>query len=472
MKRKNIILGLMTAGLLSLSPLLRAQEQRSGQAVLEEALDAPQHLSLEDAVDFAIQHNKSLQASQLDIALYRKKVMEAASAGIPQINGSLGFSSYFGADLKMGSSMAPLMQLIGQLANFHGIEIPEEMINSSSSTGMKMEDGLNAAVSAQWTFSGQWIVGIQIAKIALRLAEQQTDISELDIKGNIYNSYYTVLVCEHLLKILEENLKNMQEIQTHTENMYNAGSLEISDVDQIRITVGQLKNTKLAMERTVDVNYNLLRIQLGLKAGTPIVLTDPLEKFLGEDAFAMWVSKEFDVNENLSYQATLTQEKIQQKSLTSAYMACVPTLSAGYNYQYQIIKGGFMNIPHTATVSLNVPIFGGLQRASKISQAKISLQQTRLNKSLLEDQLHLQEAQYRYNLQNANENYKLQKANVEVAKSVLGHYQAKFRVGSISSLDLTQANNNYLSAENNYTSACLDLLQAQTELLKLYNELP
>ena len=129
-------------------------------------------------------------------------------------------------------------------------------------------------------------------------------------------------------------------------------------------------------------------------------------------------------------------------------------------------------MPHTATVSLNVPIFGGLQRASKISQAKISLQQTRLNKSLLEDQLHLQEAQYKYNLQNANENFKLQKENMEVAKSVLGHYQAKFEVGAISSLDLTQANNNYLGAANNYTSACLDLLQAQTELLKLYNELP
>ena len=49
--------------------------------------------------------------------------------------------------------------------------------------------------------------------------------------------------------------------------------------------------------------------------------------------------------------------------------------------------------------------------------------------------------------------------------------QYKYNAGAVSSLDLTQANNNYLTAENNYTSACLTLLQAQTQLEKLYNEL-
>ncbi|MDE7101595.1 MAG: TolC family protein, partial [Bacteroidales bacterium] len=102
---------------------------------------------------------------------------------------------------------------------------------------------------------------------------------------------------------------------------------------------------------------------------------------------------------------------------------------------------------------------------------QITLQQVQLNKRLLEDNLMLQEAQYKYNLQSALDNYDLQKENVKVAKSVLGHYQAKYEAGAISSLDLTQANTNYLTAENNYMSSCLELLQAQTNLLKLYNEL-
>ena len=401
-----------------------------------------QTLSLEDAVSFALEHNKSLKASRLNMDLYKKKVMEVVSNGIPQINAGLSYQTNFGQEMDLG----PM--------------------------SIKMEDNMSVTASASWmVINGQWIVGIQSAKIAQNLAAQQSAVDELDVKSNIYNSYYIVLVTEHLVKIVEANLEDMTKIQKHTENLYAAGALEESDVDQIRITVGQLNNTLLSMKRTLDVNYNLLRIQLGLKAGTPLTLTDPLEAFLGEEGITKLFSIEFDVTDNLTYQTTLTQEQLQKKALSAAKWACGPTLSAGYSYQYQVIEGGFMSIPHTAQVQLNVPIFSGLQRKAKIDQEKITLQQVQLNKSLLEDNLMLQEAQYKYNLQSALDNYDLQKENVKVAKSVLGHYQAKYEAGAISSLDLTQANTNYLTAENNYMSSCLELLQAQTNLLKLYNEL-
>lgn len=422
----------------------KRMEAEKQEAASEDATSQPQTLSLQDAVSFAVDHNKSLKASRLNIELQQKMITEAISAGIPQINANLGYQTNFGQSVDMGET---------------GFSI-------------KMEDNLTLGASASWTvLNGEWIVGIQTAKIAKTLASQQVDADALDIKSTIYNSYYTILVCERLVQILQENLENMSRILEHTQNMYKAGTVEISDVDQIRITVGQLNNSLLSMERTLDVNYNLLRIQLGLKAGTPITLTDHLEDFLGEEGFANLALKDFDINNNLQYQLTLTQEELQKKAVSAKKWAYAPTLSAGYNYQYQIVSGGFMTIPHTATVTLSVPIFSGLQRKSQLDQEKITLQQTQLNKSLLEDQLRLNEAQYKYDLQNATENYNLQKENVEVAKSVLGHYQAKFNVGNISSLDLTQANNNYLEAENNYTSACLDLLEAQTNLLKLYNEL-
>lgn len=458
MRRKTaflVFLGLLCGGTAS----AQSPSQESGQpesqkekrieaekqeAAAEEAVSQPQTLSLQDAVGFAVEHNKSLKASRLNIELQQKMITEAISAGIPQINANLNYQTNFGQSVSMGET---------------GLSI-------------KMEDNFTLGASASWTvLNGEWIVGIQTAKIAKTLASQQVDADALDIKSTIYNSYYTILVCERLVQILQENLDNMSQILEHTQNMYNAGSVEISDVDQIRITVGQLNNSLLSMERTLDVNYNLLRIQLGLKAGTPITLTDRLDDFLGEEGFANLALKDFDINNNLQYQLTLTQEELQKKAVSAKKWAYAPTLSAGYNYQYQIVSGGFMTIPHTATVTLSVPIFSGLQRKSQLDQEKITLQQTQLNKSLLEDQLRLNEAQYKYDLQNATENYNLQKENVEVAKSVLGHYQAKFNVGNISSLDLTQANNNYLEAENNYTSACLDLLEAQTNLLKLYNEL-
>lgn len=66
MKKKILLFGLMMA---SMASLPQAQERPSGSIVPEEVLDTPQRLSLEEAVDFAVQHNKSLQISNLDVDL-------------------------------------------------------------------------------------------------------------------------------------------------------------------------------------------------------------------------------------------------------------------------------------------------------------------------------------------------------------------------------------------------------------------
>ena len=405
--------------------------------------DAPQNLSLEEAVNVALKYNKELQASQMNIELRNKMVLEAISQGLPQINGSLNYSTNFKYKMQFGGN------------------------------NITMKDQSNLGVSvSQLLFSGQWILGIQTSKIAKQISSQQVDVTELDIKETVYNSYYTVLVSERLMDIVRENLKNMSEIQQHTENMYKVGTAEVTDVDQIRITVGQLKNSLLAMERTVDVNYNLLRLQLGLAAGTPLKLTDQLQRFLEEDGFLKLSAQQFDINANLQYQLMQTQEDLQKKMVGLKKWAYAPTIAANYNFTYKILKPDFdMSPKHSAAITMNIPVFSGLQRKAQLDQEKITLEQTTLNKSLLEDQLNLQEEQLKFALKNALEDYNLQKDNIQVARKVLENYRNKYNAGAVSSLDLTQANNNYLTAENNYTAACLTLLQAQTQLEKLYNEL-
>ena len=408
------------------------------------AQEAPQTISLQQAVEFAIKHNKELQASQMNIELYRQKVRESVSQGLPQINGTMTYTTNFGYKMDFG----------GQT--------------------IKMKDQSNLGVSLQQLlFSSEWILGMQTSKIAVTMTEQEVESSELDIVENIYNSYYTVLVTERMLEILRQNLENMNEIYKHTENMYNAGTVEITDVDQIRINVGQLKNSMLSMERTVAVNYNLLRLQLGLEAGAPVKLSDGLEVFLDNDKSSRLYLEKFDINNNVSYQLINTQTELNKKLLGIEKWSYAPTIAGSYNFNYKILKPALdMSPKHTAGLTMNIPIFSGMQRDSKVKQAKITLEQTYLQKSLLEDQLNVQDEQLKFNLKNAMENYSLQKENIDVATRVLQNYQRKYEQGAVSSLDLTQANTNYLQAETNYTEAVLTLLQAQVSLEKLYNQLP
>ena len=75
------------------------------------------------------------------------------------------------------------------------------------------------------------------------------------------------------------------------------------------------------------------------------------------------------------------------------------------------------------------------------------------------------------NLQSSLENYFTQMENVEVAQSVYDSYNRKFQQGMATSLDLTQANSNYLDAESNYLTAILEVMNAKLALDKLMNNL-
>ncbi|HDR68447.1 MAG TPA: TolC family protein, partial [Bacteroidaceae bacterium] len=180
----------------------------------------------------------------------------------------------------------------------------------------------------------------------------------------------------------------------------------------------------------------------------------------------------FNIESNVTYQIMKTQENISKKLVELEQWNYAPTIAGFYNYNEKIMTTGFdMNPNHLAGLTLSMPIFSSGMRKARVDQAKINYQVTQTNRSILEDQLHLQDKQYRYNLQNALENYDTQKENVEVAKSVYNSYRLKFEQGMASSLDLTQANSNYLDAEGNYINAIMEVLHAKLQLDKLKNTL-
>jgi len=168
----------------------------------------------------------------------------------------------------------------------------------------------------------------------------------------------------------------------------------------------------------------------------------------------------------------MVQEQIGEKGIDMQKWAYAPTLVGFYNYKEKIMTSGFdMSPNHAAGFTMSIPIFSGGTKSAKMSQAKIELDKTARNISLLKDQLALQNSQLNFNLTSAYENYQTQKENVDVAKRVYNSIKDKYQQGILSSLELTQANGNFLQAENNYVSSVLDLLKSKLALDKLYNNL-
>jgi outer membrane protein TolC len=336
-----------------------------------------------------------------------------------------------------------------------------------------MSDQFTAKLQvAQLLFSGQYFIGIQTARLAKMISQQALESSEVDTKEAVINSYYLVLISEASLDMLIQNLENLYTMLDQTKRMYEAGMAEVIDVDQFQVTVNQLENSKRAMGRNLEMNYNMLRLTLGLPAGTPLSLTDDLCSLFQEMEAAELLLSEFEKEKNISYQILNSQAEINKKLWGMEKWNYGPTLTGFYNYNAKILTTGFDMTPnHLAGFSVNVPIFSSGMRSAKATQARIEYEISARNAEILGDQLELQESQLKYDLQNSLENYYTQKENVEVAQRVLDNYNRKYKQGMASSLDVTQANSNYLDAQSTYLTSIFEVMSARIQLEKLTNNL-
>lgn len=416
-------------------------------------------LSLKEAQEYAIQNNKMMISTRMEVDASKVAVWETISNALPQVSASGSFTD----NLKLMTTLLP-GEFFGQPA---GTKIPVTF-GSQFNTGASIQASL-------LLFNAPLYIGIETTKLANKLSEKNLTKTELDTKESVSTAYFLILVSEKSLEILNGNITNLNETLKSTRSMYSAGMAESTDVDQMVSNVTMVENSKSSLQRSIELNYNLLRFQLGVSAETQLILTETLESLTSNINIDALLTQPFDHKQNINYMLIEGQEKITSLTLKSQKASVLPTLSGFYSYGVNGMgdkistQQWFRN--SMTGLQLSIPIFGSGQRYSQIKKAQINLNRAITTKDMITEQLLLQEKQLRYNLVNANLQYKSQKDNVEVSKRVYASTENKFKQGMASSLELTQANSLYLQSENNYVSALMNLLQTKLALDKLLNNM-
>ena len=429
----------------------------TGSIIRAQQSGAELKLSLKEAQEYAIQNNKMMITSRMEVEASKVAVWEIISNALPQVSASGSFTD----NLKLMTTLLP--DFIGGTDK----KIPVTF-------GTQFNSGANIQASLL-LFNAPLYIGIETTKLANKLSEKNLTKTELDTKESVSTAYFLILVSEKSLEILNGNIANLNETLKSTRSMFSAGMAESTDVDQMVSNVTMVENTRSSMQRSIELNYNLLRFQLGVAPETQISLTETLEGLTSQINIQALMSQQFDLKQNINYMLIEGQERLSSLTLKSQKASVLPTLSGFYSYGVNGMgdkvsdQQWFQN--SMTGLQLSVPIFASGQRYSQIKKAQINFNKASTTKDMVTEQLLLQEKQLRYNLVNANLQYISQKDNVDVSKRVFASTENKFKQGMASSLELTQANSLYLQAENNYVSALMNLLQTKLALDKLLNNM-
>ncbi len=440
------IIQLILAGIILFPVSLLAQERPS-----------PMSLTIEEALNVAVENSKTLKNARQEVIITRRNYLENLAAGLPQISSSASLND----NLKLMTQLIP--------AEFFGGE-PGTYIPVQFGTKFNASYGIYAS---QMLFNGALYVGLKTLQLLEQLSEQSLEKSEMDLKKSVMSNYFLILISEESKEILENNVENLTRILLQTEKMQQVGMREEIDVDKISVSVSMLENNQQSTDLNTELNYNLLRFQLGIDPDTPLKLTSSLEELLSRYSSDILLNQDFVIENHIDYRILKTQEQVAEKKLKIEKAAYLPTLSGFYSYSRMGMDNdlNFDTWYPTSMIGLqlDVPIFNSGIKYQKIKKAQIGIEMARTNTAMVSDQLRLTEKQLRSNLRIAKDKFHSQSDNIEVAERIVENTQKKYEQGMASVFDLIQANNDYLMAEGDYLNAVFELLTAQMELDVLFN---
>jgi len=459
MKARNIII--LTV-LLLLANFSFAQEVKS--------------FSLKDAQDYALQNSAEVKNAKLDNDIARKKIWEITSMGLPQINATGNYQHQF---------VVPTLNFGGQTSLVLDPSLPSGSPLTSDMVGnqlhLKSDPGTPIALGlknnttfdftlSQLLFNGAYIVGLQASKIYYQISDQNFQKSQIDMKESIANTYCMVLIMEGNRSILQNSLKNLKKTLSDMREINKQGLIEDTDVDQIELTSLNIENALNTVNRQVDASYDLLKFQMGIPLENKITLKDNLETMLVSIDLATATSKQLNMKENITYKIMDTQEQFGKLILKKEISNYLPNLAAFYRHTELINQPAFNFTPKDIIgVTLNVPILSSGQRVVMVQQRKMELNKISISKQKAIEGVKLDYSNALNDMNSTYEKYQNEKKNIDLTKRIYDKTTIKYQEGISTSLDLTQVNNQYLTAQTNYYDAIFKLLTAKNKLDRILN---
>jgi len=434
-------------------------------------------LSLKQAQEYAVQNSIGAKNSAIDLELAKKKIWETTAIGLPQLSAQANYQHLFKVpELSLGGSTFLTTDLPAGTPITAGDILDKNVylgFNPSAPIPLGVKDNTTLDFTlTQLVFSGEYLVGLQASRVYYQMSDQSQQKTVNDLKESVANTYSLVLMLEQTHQKLAKSLGNLNITLDEMREMLKQGMIENTDVDQLEMSSLNLTNTVNAVNRQIGTAKNLLKFQIGMPFETEIDLTDDLEALAtGFNLESVSVSN-FDLGRNIDFQILTTQEKLGSLNLKREKSTFLPNLAAVYRHTEKVNKPAFDFTPADVfQLSLNIPIFSSGQRIVKVQQRKLELQKITNAKENAAQGLKLEFETSRNDLATAYENYLNNKKNIDLTSRIYEKTLIKYKEGLSTSMDLTNAQNQYLTAQSNYFNAIYSLLKAKNKLDKLNNNI-
>lgn len=403
--------------------------------------------TLEECIKYAHDNNLQVKRQNLQVRMAESNFLYARAQALPTAN---AFANY-----TFNKGRAP---------NYDTYEYVDQAFEDGN-VGIQSRLSLFNGLSTYYT----------IRQNRYNLMARLEDVENLknNITISIGGAYLQILLNEELLKIAEDQLEITRQQVEKNERLVEVGNLSRGELYEIQAQEAREASNVVRARNELEISYLTLAQYMDLEPGEIDQFRIEIPELSIEDAgllrsvdsvyadalreLPLVKSAEYDLKSSEKGLAAQRGGIFPSVSAEYLYYTLYSNISvspedplAPYHWMDQLQDKGYQRLSFT----LSIPIFNNLYTKNRISQAKVTMLDARVNLDLTKQTLYKNIQQAYADAKAAFEDYE---ANLETVKSMneaFNYTEQKYNVGMVSSVD-------YNLAKNNLTKAQSDLLQAK-----------
>jgi outer membrane protein len=413
-------------------------------------------LSLEDAVDLAIEKNINIKQSELNLKNSELNKSDAIGNFLPNISASANHQWNVGRGVNVTTNIIE--------------EITTQFSSGNINIGLPVYSG------------SRNVYQLHRANLELLASKYQLEDIKDDIKLFVANSYLQIMFNFEILGVQKSQLEITRVEYERTKDLIESGFFSPRQIFEIEANLASQEQSVV----TAENNYRDAKLNLA-----QILLIDDYESFdIAYEDFSIPFSdiltktpKEI-LNKSMTFRNDIklaeTNISIAEKDIQISKSQLQPSVTSFYQWNtrisYQDNLPSFddqfdLNKGQGYGLALNIPIFQGKQIRNNVERSKVNL-----------DRLKNQYEQEKLNLENSiNQAYndltgaiKLYEASNKTLASLKNAYEDtsdRFLLGAVNSFDFIQSKQRYEAAVSDNVRAKFDYI-FRLKVLEFYFGLP
>jgi outer membrane protein TolC len=413
-----------------------AGSARAGEFIKKDDL-----LTVNKCVDIALKNHPSVIAAFGSVSAGISKMEQARAGYYPELGATSGYAK-----------KSPVTQTTQTAAR--------TTVASNNST-----DEYHATLSLKQTIydfgkiSGQ----VEVQRFGLDASRSDLENARALIVFGVRQAYYTLLQATRNLATVNEAIKQAETHLAQAKGFFEAGSKPKFDVTKALVDVS---NAKLNQLKAVSA-MKTARINLNNAIGAP-----DAPEYRIEDNLSF---SKFDITFEAALE-TAYRTRNDLKSLSAKQRSAEEALSVAKKGYYPVLDGNAsyglsgqrfpLDDNWTFGATVTIPIFSGFLTKHQVEESRASLDITRANRDLLRQSVYLEVQQAYLNLRDAEERVPVAEIVVRQTEDNRELAVERYKAGIGNSVEVADAELQYVTANTNYTQALYDYRVAEASLLK------